>query len=102
MPDRPVLAVQPIVSYPRQAQVGKTYLMTVDLRLAAGAGGDWPYSEEELSIYCMPETGPLFSSQPVGDGAVVLHRFGGTYGPARFLLTARREMTGPIRVALVN
>ncbi|NEP63280.1 MAG: hypothetical protein F6K31_41315 [Symploca sp. SIO2G7] len=39
----------------------------------------------------------------MGDPAVVLHRFGGTYGAAKFLLTAAQEdMEGEIRVTLVN
>ncbi|MFB2834253.1 caspase family protein [Floridanema evergladense] len=94
------LCVQPIISYPREAEVGKTYLMTIDLQTS---GDDWPYEEEEYPIYCMLETSPLFSSKPVGEPAVVLHRFGGTYGAAQFLLTAaQEEMEGEIRVSLVN
>ncbi|NEQ66206.1 MAG: hypothetical protein F6K21_12015 [Symploca sp. SIO2D2] len=94
------LSIQPVISYPREAQVGKTYLMTVDLQ---PSGNEWPYEEEEYPIYCMLETSPLFSSKPVGEPAVVLHRFGGTYGAAKFLLTAaQEEMEGEIRVTLVN
>ncbi|NER93247.1 MAG: hypothetical protein F6J86_05315 [Symploca sp. SIO1B1] len=94
------LSIQPVISYPREAQVGKTYLMTVDLQ---PSGDEWPYEEEEYPIYCMLETSPLFSSKPVGEPAVVLHRFGGTYGAAKFLLTAaQEEMEGEIRVTLVN
>ncbi|MBD2770884.1 CHAT domain-containing protein [Iningainema sp. BLCCT55] len=51
----------------------------------------------------MLETAPLFSSKPVGEPAVVLHRFGGSYGAAKFLLTAaQEEIEGEIRVTLVN
>lgn len=98
----PSFVVQPVISYPREAQVGKTYLMTVDLRLPAD-GGEWAYDDEEYPIYCMLDTAPLFSSKPIGEPAIVLHRFGGTYGPARFLLTAgQRPSQGTIRVTLVN
>lgn len=39
----------------------------------------------------------------IGEPAVVLHRFGGSYGAAKFLLTAAQEdMEGEIRIALVN
>ncbi len=94
------LSIQPVISYPREAQVGKTYLMTVDLQ---PSGNEWPYEEEEYPIYCMLETSPLFSSKPMGEPAVVLHRFGGTYGAAKFLLTAaQEEIEGEIRVTLVN
>jgi hypothetical protein len=93
------LSVTPIISYPREAQVGKTYLMTVDLQFS----GEWNYEEEEYPIYCMLETAPLFSSQPVGEPAIILHRFGGSYGEAKFLLTAaQQEREGDIKVTLVN
>ncbi|MDF5711349.1 MAG: hypothetical protein PUP90_27675 [Nostoc sp. S4] len=94
------LSIQPIISYPHQAQVGKTYLMTIDLQ---SSEDEWPYEEEEYPIYCMLDTSPLFSCQPLGEPAVVLHRFGGSYGAAEFLLTAaQEEMQGEITVTLVN
>ncbi|WP_138502303.1 ATP-binding protein [Nostoc sp. PA-18-2419] len=94
------LSIQPIISYPHQAQVGKTYLMTIDLQ---SSEDEWPYEEEEYPIYCMLDTSALFSCQPLGESAVVLHRFGGSYGAAEFLLTAvQEEMQGEITVTLVN
>ncbi len=90
-----------MISYPREAQVGKTYLMTIDLQPSGDS--EWLYEEEEYPIYCMLDTSPLFSSKPMGEPAVVLHRFGGSYGAAKFLLTAaQEEMEGEIRVTLVN
>lgn len=95
------LSIQPVISYPREAQVGKTYLMTIDLQPSGDS--EWLYEDEEYPIYCMLETSPLFSSKPVGEPAVVLHRFGGSYGAAQFLLTAtQEEMEGEIKVTLVN
>jgi hypothetical protein len=32
------LSVQPVISYPREAQMGKTYLMTIDLQPLARSG----------------------------------------------------------------
>ncbi|MBX9254573.1 tetratricopeptide repeat protein [Desmonostoc muscorum CCALA 125] len=94
------LSIQPVISYPRQAQVGKTYLMTIDLQ---SSEDEWPYEEEEYPIYCMLDTSQLFICQPLGEPAVVLHRFGGSYGAAEFLLTAaQEEMEGEITVTLVN
>ncbi|PHJ61046.1 hypothetical protein VF14_23145 [Nostoc linckia z18] len=94
------LSIQPIISYPRQAQVGKTYLMTIDLQ---SSEDEWPYEEEEYPIYCMLDTSQLFICQPLGEPAVVLHRFGGSYGAAEFLLTAaQEEMQGEITVTLAN
>ncbi|MEQ9368654.1 MAG: tetratricopeptide repeat protein [Coleofasciculus chthonoplastes F3-SA18-01] len=95
------LSIQPVISYPREAQVGKTYLMTIDLQPSGDS--EWLYEDEEYPIYCMLETSPLFSSKPVGEPAVVLHRFGGSYGAAQFLLTAtQEEIEGLIRITLVN
>ncbi|MFN6516082.1 MAG: AAA family ATPase [Nostoc sp. CreGUA01] len=74
--------------------------MTIDLQ---SSSDDWPYEEEEYPIYCMLGTSQLFSCQPLGEPAVVLHRFGGSYGAAEFLLTAaQEEMQGEITVTLVN
>ncbi|BAZ18133.1 FHA domain-containing protein [Calothrix sp. NIES-4071] len=98
------LSVQPVISYPREAQVGKTYLMTIDLETNAG---EWVYEKEEYSIYCMLDVSvqeaPLFSIKTVGEPAIILHRFGGTYGAAKFLLTAAsEEMEGEIKITLIN
>jgi isoamylase len=99
--DQPQIALRPVVAYPTEARPGRTYLVTVDV---SHPGGDaWPYPEEEYDLRCSVSGEPLFSSQPVGQPAVVLHRFGGTYGPARFLLKAKeKEGAGIISVVLFN
>jgi hypothetical protein len=75
--------------------------MTIDLQLSEKS--KWDYAEEEYVIYCMLETSPLFSSKPVGEPTIILHRFGGTYGPAKFLLKAApQEVEGKIKITLVN
>jgi formylglycine-generating enzyme required for sulfatase activity len=95
------LTIAPIINYPRQAQAGKTYLMTIDLKVPDGE--KWEYEEEEYPVYFMLETLPLFSNKPMGESAVVLHRYGGSYGAAMFLLKAsNEEREGMIRVNLVN
>jgi hypothetical protein len=95
------ISVQPVISYPREAQVGKTYLMTVDLKLTEGT--EWLFEEEEYPIYCMVDSEPLFRCEAVGEPAIVLHRFGGSYGAAEFLLTAtHNEQIGELKVTLVN
>ena len=95
------VAIQPLVGWPREAEQGRTYLITVDVRLAAGA--TWPYEQEEYPIYCMLTSRQEYSIRPLGMSAVVLHRFGGSYGPARFLLTAYEstEVSG-LRLSLLN
>jgi NB-ARC domain len=100
MSDSRILSVKPIIHYPRVAQVGKTYLMTIDLEVEAGA--EWQYEEEEYPIYCTVDS-ELFSSKPMGEPVVVLHRFGGSYGASKFLLeSSALPQQGTIRIVLVN
>lgn len=95
------IAVQPVISYPREAEVGKTYLMTIDLQVIEGS--EWQFEEEEYPIYCMVDSEPLFKCEAVGEPAIVLHRFGGSYGSVNFLLTAtHHESKGSIRTTLIN
>jgi hypothetical protein len=95
------VAIQPLVGWPHEAELDKTYLITVDVRLAADA--TWPYEQEEYPLYCALTAGLKYSIQSLGMPAVILHRFGGSYGPARFLLTAREptEDSG-LRLSLLN
>ncbi len=94
------IAVKPIITYPREAQVGKTYLMTIDLQPEEGF--EWQYEEEEYPIYCTVDS-ELFSSKPVGEPVVVIHRFGGSYGEAQFLLTAlQKDSACELQIVLLN
>lgn len=94
------IAIQPLVIYPRKAQVGKTYLMTVDLQSAEKL--EWQYEEEEYPIYCKVDGNSLIN-RPLGEPVIVLHRFGGSYGEANFLLTpTKKDLRGQIRVCLIN
>jgi SH3-like domain-containing protein len=97
------LAVEPVISYPSVMEPGNDYLFSVDLRALESACG-WPAAAgEEYAVHCLVNGAPFFRSEPLGGGAVVVHRFGGTYGPARFLLRPTRAAgEGVIRVTLVN
>ncbi|MFF5244302.1 hypothetical protein ACFY3V_08480 [Streptosporangium sp. NPDC000095] len=86
----PTIQLEPLVSWPRTMTVGQEYLVTVDLRLAR-PGDEWPYREEEFVFSCMLDGGERVAVESVDDISVILHRFGGTYGPARFVVTARGE-----------
>src|SRR6266567_4919504 len=91
----PVL-IKPVIRYPHKAQVGQSYLMTVDLQMTT-SHKEWGYEDEEYPLWIILNTMPLFSCKPIGDALVVLHRFSGTYGPATFLLTAsQQEIDGKI------
>jgi hypothetical protein len=102
MTDTLPLSIQPVISYPKEAEVGKTYLMEIDLQMPE-SGFEWQYEEEEYLIYCMVNAGNLFTVTSVGEPAIVLHRFGGTYGTAKILLEATLEETsGMLSVLFIN
>ncbi|MDG9716552.1 FxSxx-COOH system tetratricopeptide repeat protein [Streptomyces sp. DH24] len=96
-PGHPLL-IEPVVAWPRQADAGCDYLVTVDLRgpLPAPDGtlAEWPYGTEEFTFTVALDGAPHFSCAALGEPSVVLHRFGGTYGPARFRVSAGAG-TGP-------
>jgi hypothetical protein len=98
------VAIKALISYPREAEVSQTYLMTVDVETEVDKGEwNWPYAEEEYDLHCILDTEPLFMHEPVGKPAVILNRFGGTYGPATFLLTADNvEQAGVVYVHLLR
>jgi SEFIR domain/NB-ARC domain len=100
MSDSPILSVKTIIQYPQQAQVGRTYVMMIDLQ--SDEGYEWGYDEEEYPIYCTVDS-DIFSSKVVGEPTIIMHRFGGSYGAVKFLLTALPKVgRGEIRVGLIN
>ncbi|MCA9947094.1 MAG: trypsin-like peptidase domain-containing protein, partial [Anaerolineales bacterium] len=96
------ITIHPVISYPREAEVGKTYLMSIDIQTEYDAE-TWPYEREDFALHCILDTKPLFNHKAFGEPVIVLNRFGGTYGPATFLLTtATAPQEGAITVTLVN
>lgn len=85
----PAVAVQPVVNWPRSAAAGQRYLVTVDVVLAEPA--NWPYDREEFIVGCVLDGGDAFTVEALGSTNMVLHRFGGTYGPVRFAARAERD-----------
>ncbi|PPS69697.1 FxSxx-COOH system tetratricopeptide repeat protein [Streptomyces sp. MH60] len=92
------LLIEPVVAWPRQAEAGGDYLVTVDLRgplpSPDGTPAQWPYSEEEFTFTVTLDGAPHFDCAALGEPNLVLHRFGGTYGPARFRVSAGTDL-GP-------
>ncbi|WP_417820253.1 FxSxx-COOH system tetratricopeptide repeat protein [Streptomyces caeni] len=90
--------IEPEVAWPREAETECDYLVTVDLRGPLpgpdGAPGDWPYSVEEFTFTVALDGSPSFVCTALDEPSVVLHRFGGTYGAARFRVSTTGE-TGP-------
>ena len=95
----PEVSIQPEVRWPRQVVAGGSYLITVDLRLTDPAA-PWPYEQEEFAVGCMLDGRPVCTVRALGDPGVVLHRFGGTYGPARFVAEIPADRTDLTDAAL--
>ncbi|MEV6941035.1 tetratricopeptide repeat protein [Streptomyces sp. NPDC051172] len=89
-PPAPSVSLKPLVSWPRSVEDGRKYLVTVDVEFDTESS-PWPYDTEEYEIGCMLEGGSRLTVESAGDTTLVLHRFGGTYGSARFVVYATRE-----------
>src|SRR6266700_6750772 len=83
------LVLEPVVSWPREVELNRSYLITVDLRLAAGLEA-WPYHDEQFELSCVLDAQPYLDTDVIDDPVLVLHRFGGTYRPVRFIVSAQR------------
>lgn len=98
------VAIQPVVNWPRSAQAGKRYLVTVDVILAEPL--EWPYDREEFVLGCVLEGGQTFNVEALGSTNLVLHRFGGTYGPVQFVVRPQRNLeangSDKLRLTLVT
>lgn len=93
-PDEHPLLIEPVVAWPHEAETDCDYLVTVDLRgpLPVDDGEpEWPYPDEEFTFTVALDGSPHFICTALDEPSVVLHRFGGTYGPADF-----RVSTGSI------
>jgi hypothetical protein len=81
----------PIVSWPKQMTAGERHLVAVNLALVTPdrEPAPWPLQEEECVYTCALDGGADFDLWAVDDAAVVVHRFGGSYGPAEFVVTPK-------------
>ncbi|MFD3927461.1 FxSxx-COOH system tetratricopeptide repeat protein [Streptomyces sp. NPDC058614] len=81
------LLIEPFVAWPHEAETDCDYLVTVDLHgplQATGADAEWPFPDEEFTFTVALDGSPHFVCTALDEPSVVLHRFGGTYGPADF------------------
>ncbi|MEU1432616.1 FxSxx-COOH system tetratricopeptide repeat protein [Streptomyces sp. NPDC005786] len=90
--ERPLL-IEPLVGWLPEVEPGLVQCVSVDLRgplddRGEADGDAWPYDEEELAFSVSLDGSPYFVCEALDDPGLVLHRFGGTYGPATFLVTA--------------
>ena len=93
------VALTPIVGWPREAAPGGRYLVSVDLQLNIDAAA-WPYPDEEYTVGLMLSGRSHLTVTTLGDMSVVVHRFGGTYGPARFVVGVDNAVANGIETAL--
>ncbi|BCY08790.1 hypothetical protein [Actinoplanes sp. L3-i22] len=93
------IALQPLVGWPRQVAPGGRHLVTVDLR-PGDPHADWPYEDEEYPVGLMLSGQIGLTVESLGQSSVVLHRFGGTYGPARFVVTVDDGLADGTETAL--
>jgi hypothetical protein len=82
------VSIQPVVSWHPDEGSATSRIISVDLQLADPTAG-WPYDEEEFLVGCMIDGRPSCTVRALDSAGVVLHRFGGTYGPTYF----RAELT---------
>lgn len=88
------LLLQPSVSWPKVMTVHRRHLVAVNLAFVTQdrEPAAWPLPDDEECAYtCMLDGGDDFTLWAVQDAAVVLHRFGGSYGPAEFVVTPREK-----------
>jgi hypothetical protein len=90
--------LQPKLTWPREMTVGRRYLVEVDLNVVSrdGTRPEWPAAEEEYAYTCALDGGGEFDLWAVHDANVLVHRFGGSYCPAQYVVTPRAR-TGRLR-----
>jgi hypothetical protein len=88
--------LQPTANWPRNMTADRWHLVTIDLALVKqdGTPAQWPLRDEEYAYTCLLDGGGVFDLWAVHDATVVLHRFGGSYGAAKFVVIPRLAESG--------
>lgn len=79
-----MIRIEPLVRWPRHMTSGQAHLVEVDLRLL---DEHWPYENEEFTFHVLLAGMPFHEVRTVGPPEIVVHRFGGSYGSCRFVVT---------------
>lgn len=90
----PAVGIRPVVTWPREVYPGQNYLITVDL--ATELMEQWPYELEEYAVTCLVDSSPWCQVESHGSSTLLLHRFGGTYGPIQFIAHVGQPERGPL------
>ena len=99
MAEKPLM-LQLKISYPCRAEAGKAYLVTVDLDWI---GGNWHYEDEEYLVYCLIDCGVYFECKSLDGSVIILHRMGGSYGSAKFLIAAVENFSdAELKINFIN
>ncbi|MFE9818160.1 FxSxx-COOH system tetratricopeptide repeat protein [Streptomyces sp. NBC_00236] len=105
--ERPLL-IEPVAGWLPEVEPGLVQAVSIDLRgplddRGEADGDAWPYDEEELAFSVTLDGAPHFVCEVLDDPDVIMHRFGGTYGPAMFLVTAGSSPgDGVLRLTVFN
>jgi hypothetical protein len=77
------------------------YLVTVDVE-SVDSPAEWPYEREEYPIGCVVESRPWGVVEALGSSLLIVHRFGGTYGPVRYALNVDHRPPNSLRLTLLT
>jgi len=92
--------VQPTVRYCKEIKVGASFVLDVDFQFNQT---DWQFEEEEYAVhFIINGSAPFLSYRAIGDGCLLVHRFGGTYGPAKFLVKGEVPGQARLRILAIN
>jgi hypothetical protein len=96
--------LQPVMRWPREMALDRRHTVLVDLSLVTGDGlpAPWPFAGEESAYTCALDGDRDFDLRAVRDAAVVLHRFGGSYGPAEYVVTPRKIGDCSLWLTIIN
>ncbi len=85
----PSILVRPLIWCPETMVPGLQHLVKIDLEWMSTDGIDpheWPFEAEEYAYVCtLGDPWGIIGVRAVQDTSIVIHRFGGSYGEARFI-----------------
>jgi hypothetical protein len=85
-----------LLSYPKIATIGRRYAVTVDIQHDPS---QWPFPDkEEHALHVVLDAEKDFVTWAEGDASLVVHRFGGTYGAARFTIEPKPTEEAALRL----